>query len=95
MNLTAEINAFTIMLLVLGIAIAGIAGFAYGSQWGNYTIETQVVQPGLTEADYTALIELEYRAGTCERLGLQTTMFWQQDDQNRAFATPICIQGSA
>lgn len=28
----------------------------------------------------------------CEGLGLQSTVYWQQDDLNRSFAVPVCIE---
>jgi len=93
MEISAEINGFTIMLLLIGVGVAASAGYAYGSQQQSQPTQTQAVQAGLTEADINAMLAIEYLSGTCERLGLISTVYWQQDDQNRQFGTPICIQG--
>ena len=43
------------------------------------------------DADFNKMIIAGLATGFCEKLGLSSSVFWQQDSEGNTFGVPICV----
>lgn len=79
------------------IATIGIALLCFGL--GYFTHPTQETQDvvscdynGFTPKDLNYLFQASYLSGSCERLGLQTSIM-VQDYNGTPYGIPVCVEG--
>ena len=78
-------KAATVMVLVLLGAGLGYCG-------AKATQETSIQATECIGLDVNTAAELTFIGGHCERLGLVSSIFVQQDINGNAYGVPICVQ---
>jgi len=84
-----------LMPIIITIIVGGLMlGYAVGN-W--IPLENKVVKDSnvcvFDGADKNFMIQLAYQQGSCERLGLQTTVIQQKYlDTNIVYGVPVCVE---
>lgn len=86
-----EKSDLKILAVILAIAIVGVVGYWIGTIEQPFSTETQncLTSLDLNREDIGASIIL---SRFCEGLGLQSSVYWQQDEQGQKYGMPICMQ---
>ena len=84
-------NVFWYALLLLIGFMVGAVMVSTLSETTELVTETVVCEAGLTEADFTKITELAWVGGFCERLGLESTIKVEVDEQGTTYGVPVCI----
>jgi len=80
-----EIDPIIIVAIIVLLVIGFLSGYFYP--------KTQVVTDfNLSGQDLNTLGKLSYLAGHCERMGLVSSVYVQQDQNGNRYGLPICIE---
>lgn len=76
-------------LIIIAIIILLVIGFLLGYL---YPREQVVNDFNLSGTDLNTLGKLSYLAGHCERMGLVSSVYVQEDQNGNRYGLPICIE---
>ena len=80
-----EIDPIIIVAIIVLLVIGFLLGYLYP--------RTQAVSEfNLSEKDMNTLGGLSYLSGHCERMGLVSSVYVQQDQNGNKYGLPICLE---
>ena len=84
-KLKLEFDPLIIVVMLVVLAIGFFGGYLYPKQ----QISTEF---NLSQKDLNILNNLTYVSGHCERMGLVSSVYVQQDLNGNKYGLPICIE---
>jgi len=82
-----EITPVLVGIVIVLLAIGFCAGYLVPKETGTVNATLS-----LSQKDLNILGNLSYLSGHCERLGLASSVYVQQDQNGNAYGVPICVQ---
>lgn len=86
MELKISVTWQTIIISLLFVGTGFFGGYFFSHQY-----DPQINEYNLSERDMNAITKLSYLSGECERQGLVTSVYVQQDINGNMYGIPICI----
>jgi len=90
MEISKSAVAKTLAIVAIGIIIGYALGITTGSGISTAGGVDYLSTADLNRSDIQASILL---SRFCEGLGLQSSVYWQQDAEGNVFGQPICLPG--